>query len=233
MLYPLVEAGMGKAQERVARLFGIVSLLQSGGGWSSTALAERFSVSRTRIFNDIRVLREVGVPVLRTKGGYEIGEGFFLPPMDLSESEAASLVLPSGFLLDHRDDGSPEARAKDKILASMSEETRRKTRRLLRHAKVEVPPDGTRRWVLDELRTALVEQRRVAITCPLYPGDVGARFEFDPYGLAYHKNAWHVVGYSLAHSESRKFHVAELVAVEPTPLHFPEPEGFSIDEFLK
>ena len=81
---------MEKTQRRVSRLLEIIIALEAGGEWHAANLAERFGVSRTRIFNDIRELREAGVPVRRTRAGYRIDASFFqVLPVLLRKSRAA------------------------------------------------------------------------------------------------------------------------------------------------
>lgn len=222
---------MGKAQQRVGRLFDIVALVQSRDGVHADELAERFSISVTRIFNDIRALREVGVPIRRTGEGYKMGSGFFLPPLHLTDREVASLFFPTELLAAGHEDRTTQ-RAREKLLSCLSDGARRRARHLLRHTMITVPQDGTKRWILEELRTALLEQRRLLVIHPSHPQSLGARFEFDPYGLAYHKNTWSAVGYSVPHGEVRTLRVADIAAVEPTPLHFALPEDFSLQEHL-
>lgn len=222
---------MGKAQQRVGRLFDIVALVQSRDGVHADELAERFGVSVTRIFNDIRALREVGVPIRRTGEGYKMGSGFFLPPLDLTDREVASLFFPTELLAPSHEDRTTQ-RAREKLLSCLSDGARRRVRHLLHHTAITVPPDGTKRWILEELRTALLEQRRLLVIHPSHPQRLGARFEFDTYGLAYHKGTWRAVGYSVPHGEVRTLRVSDIAAVEPTPLHFALPEDFSLQEHL-
>ena len=216
---------MAKASARVGRLFELVTLIQSGQGGHAAALAERLGVSRTQVFNDLRVLREVGVPIETTPEGYRMGDGFFLPPLDLTDSEAASLLLPSELVGPASGEGGAAQRAREKLLGSLSDESRQRARHLLRHTSVTVPPDGTRRGVLDEIRAALLEQRRVLLTMrPSCSGTSGEAREFDTYGIAFRRNTWYVVGYSARHDEVRILRIAEIEAVEATPLHYTPPE---------
>lgn len=223
---------MGKVHTRVVRLIEIVTALQSGEGHTSKELADRFGVSRTRIFNDIRVLREVGVPIERTSGGYKLGKGFFMPPLSLSDSEVASLFFPGGLNAPDASVGDATRRARQKILSSLSDETRVRASNLLRQTSISMLSDGTKGWVLEKIRTAVLEQRRVLVIHPDHPATWGGRLEFDAYGLAYHRNTWYVIGYSVSHGSIQTFRVADIEAVEPTPLQYSIPDGFSVQDHL-
>jgi predicted DNA-binding transcriptional regulator YafY len=80
---------------RNERLTGILLSLQ-GGRKSASQLASRFEVSRRTILRDIDALSQVGVPIVAlpgSGGGYELAEGFWLPPLHLTTDEASLLLL--------------------------------------------------------------------------------------------------------------------------------------------
>src|SRR5690625_7657442 len=66
---------------------------------TSRYLAEHFSVSRRTIFRDLRALSESGVPLTYAEGGgYEILDGYQLPPLMLTAREAATLLMGAEFM---------------------------------------------------------------------------------------------------------------------------------------
>ena len=76
---------------RTERLFSLILLLQNRPSLTSRDLAEHVGVSRRTIFRDLRALSESGVPLTYAeKGGYEILEGYQLPPLMLSARQAAT-----------------------------------------------------------------------------------------------------------------------------------------------
>jgi predicted DNA-binding transcriptional regulator YafY len=80
---------------RNERLTGILLALQ-GGRKSAALLAARFEVSRRTILRDIDALSQLGVPVVAlpgSGGGYELSDGFWLPPLQLVAEEASLLLL--------------------------------------------------------------------------------------------------------------------------------------------
>src|ERR1700722_18773462 len=61
--------------ETSARLLRLLSLLQSPRDWTGAELAERLGVSARTVRNDVDKLRELGYPVLATRGptgGYRL-----------------------------------------------------------------------------------------------------------------------------------------------------------------
>src|SRR5437764_15381068 len=62
-------------------------------------LAQHFEVSVRTMYRDLEALSESGVPLLATPGkGYELMEGYFLPPLAFTATEAALLVLGGEFI---------------------------------------------------------------------------------------------------------------------------------------
>ena len=79
---------------RIDRLFGILTLLQSKKFVSAEAIAERFSISIRTVYRDVKALSEGGIPVsFETGRGYFIVQGYFLPPVSFTSEEANALQL--------------------------------------------------------------------------------------------------------------------------------------------
>src|SRR5919198_1466812 len=84
---------------RTDRLVAILLELQSRGGLRAEDLAAHFEVSVRTIYRDLEALAEGGVPLVATPGqGYRLMEGYFLPPLAFTATEAALLVLGADFL---------------------------------------------------------------------------------------------------------------------------------------
>src|SRR5215468_9227599 len=81
--------------ETSARLLRLLSLLQTPRDWTGGELGERLGVSPRTIRSDVDKLRELGYPVLATRGpagGYRLGAGAARPPL----SRSGSGPRPSG-----------------------------------------------------------------------------------------------------------------------------------------
>jgi biotin operon repressor len=82
--------------ETSARLLRLLSLLQTPRDWTGTELAERLGVSARTVRNDVDKLRELGYPVLATRGptgGYRLGAGAAMPPLLLDDEEAVAVAV--------------------------------------------------------------------------------------------------------------------------------------------
>jgi len=215
---------------RVSRLLEMVSLLQSGPGWKAETLARRFGVSTTRIYSDIRALREAGVPVRRAATGYAIDPSFFLPSVRLTPREVLTLLFPQEVFTGAQADHEVFQAARAKLLSLLPEPLRESARKLLESTDVRLPASGVDPRVFQHLRQAVAERRRVSLLYSGRKSDELRRIQVDPYALAFRRHAWYLVGMSAAHGEVRKFRVSRIAAVEDTPLHFTVPRDFNLED---
>ena len=91
--------------ETTSRVLQLLGLLQSRRVWTGEELAERLGVTTRSVRRDVERLRDLGYPVHASKGhggGYQLGAGAALPPLDrhllwastFSPAEKAALYSP-------------------------------------------------------------------------------------------------------------------------------------------
>ena len=79
---------------RIDRLFGILLLLQSRRRVRAQDIAERYSISERTVYRDISALMQLGVPIVSQAGeGYQMMDGYYLPPLVFTRDEAKALFL--------------------------------------------------------------------------------------------------------------------------------------------
>jgi predicted DNA-binding transcriptional regulator YafY len=87
---------MGIMPKTSARLLSLLSLLQARRDWPGALLAERLDISQRTVRRDVDRLRELGYPVLATKGpdgGYRLDAGTELPPLLFDDEQAVALAV--------------------------------------------------------------------------------------------------------------------------------------------
>ncbi|MEO6283339.1 MAG: YafY family protein [Dyadobacter sp.] len=90
--------------KRLSRLTAILTQLQTKRLITATELADRFSVSVRTIYRDIRALEQGGVPIVTEEGkGYSLLEGYRLPPIMFTETEANALITAEQLVLKNKD----------------------------------------------------------------------------------------------------------------------------------
>ena len=81
---------------RIDRLAAILIQLQSRRLVKAKDLAEKFSISLRTVYRDVKALEEAGVPVIGEAGtGYQLMEGYKLPPVMFNQDEATALLTAS------------------------------------------------------------------------------------------------------------------------------------------
>ncbi|WP_210490600.1 helix-turn-helix transcriptional regulator [Rufibacter aurantiacus] len=90
--------------KRLSRLTAILTQLQTKRLTTAASLASKFNVSIRTIYRDIRALEQAGVPILTEDGkGYSLMEGYKIPPVMFSESQANALILAEQLVLKNKD----------------------------------------------------------------------------------------------------------------------------------
>ena len=121
--------------KRLSRLIAILTQLQTRRLSTAPELASRFSVSSRTIYRDIKALEQAGVPILTEEGkGYSLMEGYRMPPVMFTESEANALVTAEQLVIKNKDASLVKeyTNAVNKIKAVLKDNTKDKAN-LLAH----------------------------------------------------------------------------------------------------
>jgi predicted DNA-binding transcriptional regulator YafY len=227
---------------RTERLFALILLLQNRPNLTSRDLAEHFEVSRRTIFRDLRALSESGVPLTYAEGGgYEILEGYQLPPLMLSAREAATLLMGTEFMK-HQSDASLRQDADQvalKIRSVLPEEIRTYIERLQERTVLdpywlheEQPSsDVEGRWY--ELSQAVARQRSVLMEYYVPSRQEVTRRTVDPLGLVYYTDHWNLIAFDHLRGVIRNFRLDQIRTMRVLNESFEPPEGFSLEEHLR
>ena len=235
-------ANAERVLNRTERLFALVLLIQNKPTLTSRELAKHFGVSRRTIFRDLRALAESGVPLTYAEGGgYEILEGYQLPPLMLTAREAATLLIGAEFVKLQPD---PSLR-KDadgvalKIAQVLPDEVRAYVERL-RDATVldpywlhtaEPATDEQGRWY--ELSEAVARQRSVMMDYYVASRDEVTRRKVDPLGLVYYSDHWNLIAHDHLRGDIRNFRLEEIRWMRVLQDPFKRPEGFDLAAHLE
>ncbi len=200
---------------RIDRLFAITLQLQSKKHLRAQDLARIFEVSERTIYRDMAALSESGVPVISLPGdGYELMEGFYLPPLLLTPGEASALFLGAQMLMAQAAGKLPKdaETALAKLALVLPKTTRSEMERLLEIIRIIMP---TARFDLDEprlmtLHKAIREQRVVWIRYHAYNSNSISERELEPNRLAFYNSAWYVAGFCRLRQEWRSFRLERI-----------------------
>ena len=92
---------------RIDRLTGILTHLQTKRTIKAIELADRFGVSLRTIYRDVRALEETGVPIIGEAGqGYSLVDGYRLPPVMFTKKEALAFIVAEKLVEKNMDEES-------------------------------------------------------------------------------------------------------------------------------
>jgi predicted DNA-binding transcriptional regulator YafY len=213
--------------ETSARLLRLLSLLQMPRDWSGTDLAERLEVTTRTVRNDVERLRELGYPVLASRGaggGYRLGAGAAMPPLLLDDEEAVAVAVGLRTAVGGAIAGIEETslRALAKLEQVLPSRLRHRVAALQTYT-VAVPP--TRRGptvdasALSSLAAACRDRERLRFDYRTHDGAT-ARREVEPYRLVNWGRRWYLVAWDVARSDWRTFRVDRMELKIPTGPRF-------------
>jgi predicted DNA-binding transcriptional regulator YafY len=222
--------------ETSARLLRLLTLLQSRPQWPGHELAARLEVTPRTLRRDIQRLRDLDYPVHSlpgVAGGYRLGSGAALPPLQLDDDEAVAVVLSlrssASHILTGLAEASLSALAKlDQVLPS------RLAQRLsaLQHATVALdsPAPVIDPALLTMLAAACRANQRVRLRYRDRDGADSQR-QLEPYRLVSGGYRWYLMAFDIDRADWRTFRVDRISEPETAggrfvPREAPDPAVF-------
>jgi len=226
-------------QSRISRVVKILTTLQSGQKYSPGDLENILGVSRRTVFRDLKELQSIGVPYKydNKNGGYSIDPAFFLPPLDLSLSEALSLLTLVHKMRNHL----PLPFKNSALIAGLKIENnlpahlhqycqttlKKTTISADRHASINLLDK-----LFGEIQSAIRKKRQLQIGYSSLFEKTHIDTVLHPYHLLYKNRSWYVLGYSQMHEAVRMFNLARFASVETMEKCFTDGDDFELCDFL-
>jgi predicted DNA-binding transcriptional regulator YafY len=225
---------------KVHRLLQLINAMRSGHTLSADELALKLGVSRRTVFRDLGQLERSGVPCRydANRHGYLIDEWYFLPPINLTLSEALGLYVaatkiagPKVFPLAHE-----TVQAMEKVLQSLPTGLRHYCLQAAKTVEVRWPAmvDTTAvRATFHKLQDAAGTCHKVRMKYDSYYENREINVILHPYVVTMLHRSWYVVGYCEAHKQVRMFNMDRVLSVAVLEEDFPSPTKFSLDSHLR
>jgi predicted DNA-binding transcriptional regulator YafY len=204
---------------RIDRLFAILLILQRKKRVRAYDLATTFEVSERTIYRDMTALSESGVPLVALPGaGYELTEGYYLPPLLFTPQEAQALALGAQLVRAHAQGqlGDDAKQALDKILVRLPAAAREQVALLTDvvqfyapHARLQL--DDERLLLLQQ---AVREQRVVRLSYHSYNRNETSNRDVEPRRLTYAEGRWYLSGYCRLRADERDFRLERIEALQ-------------------
>jgi len=221
---------------RIDRLLGILTLLQSKKFVPAEKIATKFNISIRTVYRDIKALVELGIPVsFEAAKGYFVVQGYFLPPVSFSSDEANALLLSESLVYGFADKSIQKhyssALGKVKaVLRSSQKDTLDKldeSIRLQLHPNLVMNVDH-----LSVLQQAIGNKNIIAIEYIDAKEELTNR-NLEPIGLIFYAFNWHLIGWCHTRRDYRDFKVARITSLRNLGLPFQNTSHIELGEYMK
>lgn len=221
---------------RVDRLMGILTTLQSQKFVTSAKLCDKFGISIRTAYRDIRALEEIGIPVSFENGkGYFIVEGYFLPPVSFTSDEANALVLLAS-LAERFGDVSVAKHtglALEKIRAVLRSGEKERSSVLADKIRVLDPDPNPKPFeFLAEIQKAIGSSTILEIAYTDAKKQKSRR-EIEPIGMIYYTDQWHLIAWCWLRNDYRDFIIKQIDSLRSTDRPFRKTDHISVDEHIQ
>ena len=208
-----------------ARLLRLLSLLQAREFWTGADLADRLEVTGRTLRRDVDRLRSLGYPVHSasgTAGGYKLGAGASLPPLQLDDDEAIAVAVglqtAAGGSVAQIEEASTRALAKlEQVLP------KRLRRRLGAMRSSIVRLTDSRPTVkmndVSSLSSACSERRVLRFVYRDFKGASSTR-TVEPHRIVYTGTRWYLVAWDRDRNDWRTFRIDRVDEPVHTGAHF-------------
>ncbi|MER5325551.1 helix-turn-helix transcriptional regulator [Streptosporangium roseum] len=217
----------------VTRVLALLEILQAGPGLTGPELAARLEVDERTVRRYAVKLSELGVPVEAERGrhgGYRLLPGYKLPPLMLTDDEAAAVVL--GLLAGRRtglavgETATESALAKiQRVLPQVLRERVAAVSATLEHTRAPAPASTPKAGPLLALADAARHRQTVRLAYRSWRGESSER-DLDPYGIVFHSGRWYAAGFDHGSGEVRTFRVDRVAGAVRTGRSFDDPGDF-------
>jgi predicted DNA-binding transcriptional regulator YafY len=223
-----------------ARLLRLLSLLQARRFWSGAELCERVAVTDRTLRRDIDRLRSLGYPVHSTSGvagGYQLGAGAALPPLQLDDDEALAVSIALGTAATSNVSGIDEAalRALVKLEQVLPSRLRRRSDALRATIFPMHRPGGdVSASLLSQLAGASRDHVELSFAYADREGK-GSQRRVQPVGLVHANARWYLVAWDVDRADFRTFRVDRFGADPAAGARFaprPPPEGGDLRKYV-
>ncbi|TCZ76335.1 YafY family transcriptional regulator [Paenibacillus albiflavus] len=201
---------------KIDRLMAILlALLQRRE--TAQSLADKLEVSKRTILRDMESLAEMGVPLFATAGpggGFQLMEGFQLPPLQLSSREAMTVLFALQALTQLQDSPFNQERwtVIDKITSILPQDVLQQVGPLLNKLTMQVPRRNYKTPYLEALLEITISSKWIKV---FYRSANHERWlQLHPIKVYTAHGFWYCEAYSITHQEERLFRIDRMEQLE-------------------
>lgn len=210
-------------------------MLQSKRLVTASAIAAKFAISVRTAYRDIKALEDAGVPILVEEGkGYTLMEGYTLPPVMFSETEANALITAEQLVATNKDSSFVKSYTEAilKIKAVLRNSTKEKVDLLSKriHIRGKQKQEVTSHY-LSTIQIAITNCYLVSIKYQSELDKVTQRV-IEPLALYSTQENWILVAYCRLRKEKRAFRLDRIQSLTVLDQTFPASD-FTLQQYFE
>lgn len=222
--------------KRLSRLTAILTILQTKRLLTASELANKFSVSNRTIYRDIKALEQAGVPILTEDGkGYSLMEGYRIPPIMFTESEANALITAEQLIFKNKDASFVKeySEAISKIKSVLRHNTKDKANLLSNRIVFRQNADNEKTSnYLSALQLALTSFNLTEIKYYSPDNDQTTTRKIEPFAIYSTQENWLLIAFCRLRKEFRAFRLDRIQHLNILNEQF-EPHKISLQEYFE
>lgn len=230
--------------KKAERLNGIIFALREHGKLTAKDLAQQFEVSERTIYRDIDALSQLKVPLIAYEGlngGYQIDHSYFIPSIQLNESEIILLlmVLKLGEEAKFPNFSGDYQLLRSKIINALAVEDRGKVKQLISRVNFEIgriSPASYIKSVMPTIIESFLAEKILSIIYYNPKTDEALERMVSPTELNFGEGGWYISGYCHTRKERRTFRLDRIQAMtilEDTNQHLDQILDRTSDQFVE
>lgn len=221
---------------RIDRLFGILTLLQTKKYVTGEKISEKFNISVRTVYRDVKALCEQGIPVsFEPHRGYFITQGFFLPPVSFTSDEANALLLIEGIVNGFTDRSIQKhyATALSKVKAVLPATQKEKLELLNNTIKSQLPDCFKNDFDYLSTLQQIISIKKIIVLEYSNNKKEASKREVEPIGLVFYAMSWHLIAWCHKRNDYRDFKVSRILKIIATETPFTKTDHMPMSDYMK
>jgi len=221
---------------RIDRLLGILTYLQSKRYVTAGAIADKFGISVRTVYRDVKALCEQGIPVsFEPNKGYFIMQEYFLPPVSFTTDEANAMLLMETLVRGFADKSIRDnySSALNKIKAGLRLSQKESIELLSNNIKLQIPECFNADYeYLSAIQNAVARKNVLQISYNNTKGETTQR-TVEPIGLVFYALNWHLIAWCALRKDYRDFRVSRITGLHNNQQPFTQARHIELNEYMK
>ncbi len=208
---------------RIDRISAMLIQLQSKKVVKGQDIADRFGISLRTVYRDIKTLEEAGVPILSEAGtGYSIMEGYRLPPVMFTKSEAQSFLIADKLVEKLTDPSTHKLyqSALFKIKAVLRYDEKDHIESMAEHIEVYqnpyIPKDQQVSDYIQTILRCIAQKKVLSMSYFANHSQENTSRKIEPVGIFLMAGHWYLIAYCWLRKDYRHFRIDRILTIIST-----------------